>query len=189
MMAATKHKQACQQRSVLAMGLRLPAKPGWESDWLGATLSMSLLGLLKGRGLIPCLCLPDGVENACPDVSQGSQRDGMALALGPLALGRLLGPRFLVRTLPGKLLQGIAPGLDTAQTTMRFLLRPALKEDWRGASESLHARGTVVAAAVIAQFSQQTRSETQASSWQGLKELEVFMPQKTVRAKNAGEDV
>ena len=132
----------------------------------------------KSRGLIGLLRLPDGVENACPDIGQGPDRDGMALALGPLALVILLGPGFLVGALPGKVVQGIAPGLDATQPTMRFLVRPALEEDWRSPSESLPTARILIPAAIIAAFSQQTRSETWASSRQGLEQLAVGMTQK-----------
>jgi hypothetical protein len=155
-----------------------PQEPYWGGGCSGDPRSMSLLGLLKGRGLIGLLRLPDGVENAHPDIGQGSDRNGMALALGPLALVILLGPGFLVRTRPAKLVQGIAPRLDAAQPAMRDLLHPALKKNWRGAGERLPTAGTVIAAAVIAAFSQQTRSETFASSWQGTEELAVGMDQK-----------
>jgi hypothetical protein len=113
-----------------------------------------MLGLLKGGGVIGLLLLPQSVENARPDIGQGSHRDAMALALGPFALVILLGPGFLVRTLPGKLMQGIAPGFDAAQASMRFLVRPALEQDGRGAGERLPAPGAVIAAAVIAAFGQ-----------------------------------
>jgi hypothetical protein len=174
-----RQNQAWKPRRVQAVGLRmLPREPGLGSGWSGDTRSVGLSGLLKRRGVIGLLLLPDGVENARPHVCQGSHRDGMALSLSSFALIILLGPDFLVRTRPAKLLQGIAPGLDTAQPAMRDLLRPALKKNWRGAGESLPTAGTFIAAAVIAAFGQQTRSETFASSWQGLEELAVGMPQK-----------
>src|SRR5258707_9658063 len=59
---------------------------------------MSLPSVLKGRGLIQLLCLPDGIENPCPNVRQGSHGDSMALAFGPLALVIVLGPGFLEST-------------------------------------------------------------------------------------------
>ena len=63
-------------------------------------------GRFKGRALIGLLGLPDSVVNARPDMGQRANRDGMALALGPLALVILSGPGFLVGTLPGKLVRG-----------------------------------------------------------------------------------
>ena len=203
-MAVTKHKQASQAAgchhtafcsqpvsgfhgqnqawkppSAQAVGLSmLPLEPCWGSGWSGDTRSVGLSGLFKGRGLIGLLGLPDGVENARPDIGQGSHRDGMALAFSPLALVILLGPGFLERTLPGKLLQGIAPGLDAAQPSMGFLVRPALEEDWRGARKGLKAAGALVARAVITHFGEHARRETGARSWQSLEELVVLMHQK-----------
>jgi hypothetical protein len=130
------------------------------------------------RGLIGLLGLPDGVENARPDIGQGSDRDGMALALSPLALVILLGPDFLVGTLPGKLVQGIAPGLDTTQAPMGLLLRPALEEDRRRTSQRLQTAGALIAAAIVAQFGQQSGSKTRWGPWQSLEEFAVGMTQK-----------
>src|SRR5437763_9283766 len=138
LMAVTRHEQASQQPMELAVDRRmLSLKPCWERSWSGASQGMNLPGLFKDRGLIQLFRLPNGIENACPDIGQGADGDGMALALGPLALVILLGPRFLQSALPGKLVQGIAPGLDTAQPTMCLLVRPALEEDGRCASQSL----------------------------------------------------
>jgi len=111
-------------------------KSGMDSD-RGLVERMGLPGRFKGRGVIGLLGLPDGIENARLDIGQRPDRDGMALALGLLALVILPGPGFLVRTLPGKLVQGIAPGLDAPQSAMRFLVRPALEEDGRSPSQSL----------------------------------------------------
>src|SRR5205085_10192758 len=94
------------------------------------------------------------------------------------ALVILLGPRFLMGTLPGKLVQGIAPGLDTAQAAMGFLIRPALEEHRRRARQRLQTAGALIAAAIIAQFGQQARSKTCSGPWQSLEELAVGMPQK-----------
>jgi len=114
-----RRKQLGQWRSVQAIGPRkLRREPGWKSGWSGDARSMGLPGLCKSRGVIGLLRLPDGVENARPDIGQGSDRDGMALALSPLALIILFGPGFLERTLPSELVQGVAPGLDTAQSAM-----------------------------------------------------------------------
>ncbi len=135
-------------------------------------------GRFKGRGLIGLLGLPEGVENARPDIGQRSDRDGMALALSPLALVILLGPGFLVGTLPGKLVQGIAPGLDTTQAPMGFLIRPALEEHRRRTSQRLQTAGALIAAAIVAQFGQQSRSKARSGPWQSLEELAVGMTQK-----------
>jgi len=171
--------QACQWRSVPAVGLRkLPLGQCWERSWSGDPRSMGLPGLLKDRGLIGLLLLPERVKNARPDIGQGSDRDAMAFALGSFALIILPGPGFLKGTRPAKLVQGIAPGLDAAQTPMSFLVRPALKENRRGASEGLQAACALIAAAVIAHLRKPPRSETRACSGQSLEEFEVFMDQK-----------
>src|SRR5579885_682913 len=176
-MFATKHKQADQQRKRLAVNLGRVQRLCWESG-SGDTWSMCQLGLLKGRALIGLVGLPDGVENARPDIGQSSDGDRMALAFGSLALIIRFGPGFLLRTLPGKLMQGIAPGLDTAQPTVSFLIRPALEEDRGGASQGLQTAGALIAAAILAQFRQQSRSETGSGSGQSLEELAVGMTQK-----------
>src|SRR5260370_14651600 len=136
---------------------------------------MGLPGLLKGRGLIRLLRLPDSGEKTRRNIGQGSDRDGMAFALGSFALVILPGPGFLESTLPGKLVQGIAPGLDAAQTSMSFLVCPALKEDRRGASECLQTARALITVPIIPKFSQQARSETYSSSQQGLEEFAVSM--------------
>jgi hypothetical protein len=121
-----------------------------ELESLVGSASMLLLCAFKGRGLIRLLAFPDSIENAYPDIGQGTDGDSMALALSPLALVILLGPGFLERTLPGELVQRIAPELDSAQAAMGFLIRPALEENRRRASQSLQNAGIRVSAAVIA---------------------------------------
>jgi hypothetical protein len=139
-------KQAWKPHSQQAVGLRKHSlEQCWERSWSGDPKSVGLPGLLKGGGLIGLPLLPDRIENARPDIGQGSYRETMAFAFSSFALIILLGPGFLESTLPGKLLQGIAPGLDATQPSVRFLIRPALKEDWRGASESLQAACTLIA--------------------------------------------
>ena len=174
-----RRKQVGEPENAQAVGLRMDRpEHSWRRCWSGNTPGMSLPGLLKGRRLIWFLRLPNGIENARPNIGQGTDGNGMALALDPLALVILLGPGFLVGTLPGELVQGIAPGLDATQPPMRFLIRPALEENGRGSREGLQTAGTVVAAAVVAHFGQQSRSETRPSSWQSLEELPVGMTQK-----------
>src|SRR6266581_5584106 len=180
-MGARKHEQAsqaafCHQSTGLG---ELALEPCCEERvWSGNTKSMSLSGLLKGRGLIGLLRFPDGVQDACPNIGQSTDGDGMALALGPLALVILLRPGLLVCTLPGKLLQGITPGLDATQPAMRFLVGPALEEDRRGASESLQAACARVSVPIITEFSEHARSETFPGSRQRLEKLVVLMHHK-----------
>ncbi len=172
-------KQVGQRQSAQAVGLSMFRRERcWGRSWLGDPRSMGLPGLLKGRGLIRLLRLPDSVENTRPNIGQGSDRDGMAFALGSFALVILPGPGFLESTRPAKLVQGIAPGLDAAQPSMSFLVCPALKEDRRGASEGLQTARALITVPIIPKFSQQARSETYSSSRQGLEEFEVLMDQK-----------
>src|SRR6266568_631157 len=173
-----RQKKISQQASEQAVGFKTSAQWRWGRRLSGDPRRMSLPGVLKDRGLIGLLLLPESVENACPHVSQSSDCNGMALSLSSFALIILFGPGFLLGTLPGKLLQGIAPGLDAAQPTMRFLVRPALEEDRRGARQGLQAACALIARAVIAHLSQQTRSETRSSPWQALEQFAVGMDQK-----------
>ncbi len=85
----------------------------WRSAWSGNTPGMSLPCLLKSGGLIRFLRLPNGVENTRPNIGRGPDGHGMAFALSSFALVIVSGPGFVLGTLPSKLLQGIAPGLDT----------------------------------------------------------------------------
>lgn len=177
-MSGTKQKQACQQRKRLAGDLRLVERLWWESGGSGHTRSMSQSGLLKGSALIGLVGLPNGVENARPDISQSADGDRMALAFGSLALIILFGPGFLPGTLSGKLMQGVVPGLDTAQPTVGLLIRPALEEDRGGASQGLQTAGALITAAILAHFDQQSRGDTGSGSGQSLEELAAGMTQK-----------
>lgn len=176
MMTGRRHKQVSQAES---FGLRMVVRsPSWGSACSGNPKSMGLLCLLKGCGLVQLLLLPNGVHNARPDVGQGSDSDALAFALSPFALRILFRPGFLESTLPGELMQDIAPGLDAAQPAMRLLGRPALKEDRGGTRKGLQAACAVIVVTVIAHFGQQSRSETGSSSRQRLQELAVGMAQK-----------
>src|SRR5579884_402899 len=183
MMAVTRHKQASQaafRHRGRAGGKpsQHPRKSLWINTWSGDMRSMGLPGSVKDCCLIRLLRLPDGVQDACPHIGQRTNGDGMTLALSSLALVIVPGPGFGLGTLPGKLLQGIAPGLDTAQPSMCFLICPALEQDRRGTSEGLQATGTVITIPIFAHLRQQTRSETLASSRQGLEQVAVGVDQK-----------
>src|SRR5690348_3601563 len=128
-MAERRQKQVFQTAGCgLMMVARFPLKRAWSAN-LG---SMSLACLLKSRRLVQLLLLPNSVQDAPPDVGQSSHGDTMAFALRPFPLILRFGPGFLQCTLPGELVQGIAPGLDAAQTAMGLLVHPTLEEDWRG---------------------------------------------------------
>ena len=163
-MPGTKQKQAYQQRKLLAGDLGFVLRLWWESSGSGDTRSMCQPGLLKGGALIRLLGLPDRVKNTRPHIGQSSDGHTMALTFGSLALIVLFGPGFLLRTLPGKLVQGVAPGLATAQPTVGCLIRPALEEDRGGASQCLQTAGALIATAILAHFGQQARSKTRSGS-------------------------
>jgi hypothetical protein len=160
----------------LACGnLALALQHGPSSSHARGMLVLSM----REDGLLVVLSLePDGKENPHPDIGQSTHCNRMTLAFGSFALVILLRPGFRACALPGKLLQDVAQGFDAAQPSMGFLIGPALEEDGRGSGKRLQARGIVVARPVVADFSQQPRSETFARPWQGLEELAVLMHQK-----------
>src|SRR6266849_9651954 len=145
---------------------------------LSSSPGMVLLGSLKRCCLVALVLEPHGMDHPYPHIGESTHGDGVTFPFLPLALIVLQCPWFAERRLPGELLQGIAQRFDATQASMRFLVRPALEEDWRGAGEGLQTAGAFIAGPVVADFSQQTRSETLTGSWQSLEELEVFMRQK-----------
>src|SRR2546427_12519200 len=102
----------------------------------------------------------------------------MALALCPFALIVDFGPFLCLCRLPGELIEGVTQGRDAPQTAMRFGIRPALKEDWRSACQGLQTGSVTIALWVIADFSQQARSETRARARQTQEDLAVGVTQK-----------
>ena len=172
-------KQACQVEAEKTAGLFAAQETLRLAEERSGSVRRVLLScLLKGDSLILLPFRPDGKENTNPDIGQGANGNAMALAFSSFALVIGFSPWFKVCALPGKLLQSVAQGLNAAQASMSFLIRPTLEKDRRGASERLQASGPCIARPVIADFSQQTRSETFSSAWQRLEELVVSMPQK-----------
>lgn len=139
---------------------------------------MSPSSRLKSGAPIQLSGLPDGEENPCLTIGQGTNCHCMTLALSSFPLVVLRGPGFPPPAPIGKLEKRIAPGLNASQPSMGFLVHPALIEDWRGPVQSLQTTGTGVSVPVVPHFSQQARSETRTSSWQRQKELAVGMAQK-----------
>src|SRR2546425_8382304 len=88
-----------------------PQKP------LSRSACMLLLCLLKGGRLIGLVMHPHGKDDSDPHIGKRSDRHRMAFAFCSLALVIVSGPRFTLRGLPGKLLQGLAQRFDTAQAT------------------------------------------------------------------------
>src|SRR5215469_13180137 len=91
---------------------------GRSLSWSGGSGGMLTLGGHKGRSFIGFFLDPHGEQDAHPDIGQGSDGHTMTLALAAFALVVVLGPRFLLRTLPGKLMQGEEPRLDAGKAVM-----------------------------------------------------------------------
>lgn len=106
---------------------------------------MSPLSSLKSGSMIQLLLLPNSKENARPAISQGANRDRMALAFSSFALVVLQGPELPSPAPVSTLEKRVAPRLDAAQTAMCFVVCPTLVEDWGGTSEGLPTAGTLVA--------------------------------------------
>src|SRR5215468_2686515 len=145
---------------------------------LSDTPGMGALSSFKGGGLVQLPFLPNGQEDACPNIGQGTNGHRMTLAFSSFAPVVLPGPGFPSPTAVSKLIKRVAPGLNAAQSSMGFLVRPALVENRRGASKSLQAAGALIAVPVVTHFRQQARSETCSSSRQRQEELAVGMAQK-----------
>src|SRR5215469_9612248 len=117
--------------------------------------NMQAPGRLKSRRSIGFVELEHGENDPHPNVREGTDGDTMAFPLAAFALIIGLGPRFLLRALPGEGMQGIAQRFDASQATMRLGVGPALKQDRRGASQRLQAGSTRIAAGIVANFGKQ----------------------------------
>src|SRR6266550_4038364 len=126
---------------------------------LGNFACMLLLGLLKGGRLIALMTHPHGEDDPNPHVGKRAHGYRMAFAFSSFALVILPGPWFTLRRLPGELMQSVAQGFDAPQAAMRFGVHAALKQHGRGSPQSLQTAGTLVAAAIIADFGQQSRCQ------------------------------
>ena len=69
---------------------------------------MQALSGCKGGALIDFALEPHREDHTHPDVCQGTNRHTVAFSLLAFAIVISLRPLFLVRALPGKLMQGIA---------------------------------------------------------------------------------
>src|SRR6266487_2874236 len=87
-------------------------------------------------------------------------------------------PGFLMGTLPGKLMQSIAQGFDTGIATMGFGILATFIEHWRGSSQGLQTPSFDIARCVIADFCEQSWSQTSARARKRMEDLIVFMAQK-----------
>ncbi len=93
---------------------------------------MLLLRPLKDGRFIGAVTKPDGKDDSDPDVSQRTDRHGVAFAFCAFALIIVSGPWFTLCRLPGELMQGIPQGFDTAQPSMGFGVHPTLIQHGRG---------------------------------------------------------
>src|SRR5260370_41810012 len=121
---------------------------------------------------------PRAIDEAHPDVGGGADRHTVGLALRAFALVIGQRPGFLLRRLPGKLLQGVAQGLQARKAFVRFGVIAALEGYWRGSGQGLDARGISIAGAIIAPFGQQTWGQALARTRQRPPQLLIVMAQK-----------
>src|SRR5260370_13772514 len=159
---------------VLALVERDQRELGPLSRWA----CMLLLCVLKGGRLIALVMQPHGKDDPDPHIGKRANGERMAFAVCSFALIIVSGPRFALRGLPGKLVQGIAQRFDTRHPAMRFGVHPALKQHGRGSSQCLQTACILVALAIIADFGQQARGQAFACTRQARKDLMVLMSQK-----------
>ncbi len=142
------------------------------------SVGMEALSRLKGGRVIQLVRLQHGENDTCPHIGKGSDRHRMAFPLGSLALIGVSGPAFLLGRLPGKLMQGVAQGFDTAQAPVRLGIVATLKQDGRCPSQGLQARCVSIACTLIPEFGEQANSQALACCGQAAEDLVVFMHQK-----------
>src|SRR5579883_906091 len=139
---------------------------------------MQMSGCLKSRAIIDLMGLEQSENDACPNVREGTNGDAMTFPFCAFAFIVDQGPLLLQRALPGKLMQSIPQRLNASQSPMGFRVVSAGKQDWRGTTKGLQTSSRGVASRIVSDFSEQTRSEAFASSWQATEDLAVFMAQK-----------
>src|SRR6266516_1989442 len=100
--------------------------------WLGSARGMLALSSEKGRLLVQLSLVPHGKDDTHPNVGQGTNRHAMALPFLSFAVVVVLGPRFLLGALPGKLVQRVAQRLDAGKALMHAGIGAALERDRRG---------------------------------------------------------
>jgi hypothetical protein len=132
----------------------------------------------KGRGLIAGLADPHAVDDAHPDVGQGADSHTVGLALRPFAPVIVQRPGFVLRRLPGKLVQGVAQRLQARKAFVRFGVIAAFIGHGRGSGQGLDGVSIGIAAAIIAPLGQQTRSQALAGTRQRTPQLLIRMTQK-----------
>jgi hypothetical protein len=119
---------------------------------------MQELSPFKGSPLIAFVFVPQGENHTHPHIRQGANGHAMAFALRRFALIGVVGPGFLPRREPGKVVQGVAQWLDTGKALVNGSVLPALPGHRAGPSQGLDAPGVSIAAAVVPPFCQQPRA-------------------------------
>ena len=139
---------------------------------------MELLCCFKGRRNIGLVRREHGEDDARPNAGKRADGDAMTFPFCAFALVIRFGPRFLLRALPGKRMQGIAQGFDTPQATVWPGVGATLEQDRRGPTQSLQTGRTLIPAGIIADFCKQPWGQALSSSRQTAEDLVVFMAQK-----------
>ncbi len=137
---------------------------------LGGLPPVCLLGGEEDSGVVGGMVTPQGIEDPHPQVGQRTHRDGVTLALLPLAPAGGLGPRLLCRAVPSEGVQGVAQRLDAGAAPAHRGIGAALPGPRRRAGQRLQARRTGVAGAVVAHLSQQPRGQPLPTARQNQKE-------------------
>ena len=145
---------------------------------LGSSAGMLLLSQLKGRRLITLSMGPHCKDDPDPHIGKRPYGNGVAFALRAFALIVVLGPRFTLGALPGKLMQGVAQRFNAAQPAMSFGIHATLIEDRRGSSQRLQTACILVPLTIIPNLSQQPWSQVLPSTRQTLKDGVILMGQK-----------
>src|SRR5579864_4416764 len=154
-------KLTCSVKGKKTGGFASQTGGSLRSSW-----SMGQLSRQEGGCLIAFVLAPHRKDDAHPDVSKGTYGFGMAFPLRSFALIVVLRPEFLLRALPGELVQGIAQGFTTGITTMGLGIGSALKDDRGGSSQRLQTPGIFIARSLIPDLCQQSRREPFSSAGQ-----------------------
>src|SRR6266566_2383778 len=174
--------KACQiegQKTGGCFAFQVSASIAWRAaELLCSRFGVQALCRFKGAGLIPLFLVPESKDNPDPQVGKRTQRFGVTFPFFALALIVVLRPGFGLRTLPSKLLQGVAQRLDASIASMRFGIGAAFIGDRRGACQRLQTGCVRIACSIIPDFCEQSRSQSLAGAGQTAEDLVVFMYQK-----------
>ena len=106
---------------------------------------MSPLRRFKRRGLIAGLVHPHAIDDAHPDIGQGADGHTVGLAFRSFALVIGQRPGFVLRRLPGELVQMVAQRLHARKAFVRPGIIAAFKRHGRGSSQGLDTVGLSIA--------------------------------------------